>query len=588
MFSQRKGSSIVFMCIVAGFLSLWSTSVFAQATTAQNPLLLPSVISDKTDCLQVLGYKNTTLYVQCGKKVLAKEFYKHDEVKSVSIPPQKAGQTLKLYLKDSNSNQSPPLTYRVERVADEKMKKKLKRPKILTNSITSKTRKLKVIGWKGTKLIVKNDQLKTIKTIKYRKTGTKTVKISAQKKNSTLYFYLKAGNKRGTVVRRAVKDETSPDAPELTKMSKSRVRIKGEPGTAVYVKNTKGKLIRKGFIVSSSGLTLKNPYWKKGHCTVQLRDAAGNRSKTAKLKPLKFSLTIAEERPASDSDYRPVRTCVFDVDSQKMKTIISLKHNAQYTLTYYAGKGDLIYYVTNPDKNREDGDQLYSYNIKTKKSKQLTDNLYAINAIVPMKGNKLFLAAVEEGTHTVSPMCYDISSGQLKNLSWDPDLFVRRVAQDPQTGTVYIVGYSNSEDYKRRNDFNEGKIKKCGIDNTIYTIAPDGSHKVIYVCKKRYIDYFVVNRDRIICCTKIIDQSNEYLMGDPITKMVNLKTDKESVLSKELYLDWDIDYLDNSGRYLYMDDGEQIVKKDLKTKITTVLYTIDSDDAYLNNVRAIY
>ena len=553
----------------------------SYAVTLETPYLMNQTISNKTNSLQVLGYKGTTLYIQRGKQTLITKYYKDDEVKFISLTPQKAGQTLKLYLQDSNGNTSPILKCRVEAVTSETLNKRIKQPKVLTHSITSKTKKMKVKGTKGTKLIIKNDRLKTIKTVKFWKTGSKTVRIPAQKDGTALYFYLKVGKKRGPVVRKAVRDLTAPAAPEVSKQAKGNVLVKGELGAAVYLKNARGKFVRAGFITSKSGITLKDAVLKNGTCSVALEDAAGNRSKTTKVKPLKFSLTIAEERDEQDP-YRTCRVCTFNEATGKLKTIATLKHNAQYTLTYYDGKSDYIYYVTNADENRGGGDQLFSYNIKTKKSKQLTKNLYAINHIVPTKGNKLFLAGVSAGTHTVSPMCYDISTGKLEKLeALDPDLFVNNVTRDPKTGVVYMGVYSSSEDDKMTDLLNGEKISEYGIDNTIYSITSDGKCETFYTFKKLFLDSFAVSGNKVVCNNTIYTNQLE---DKESARMLNVKSGKVTILQKHAPLGH-IDYLDDSGRYVYADNGDEFFKINLKTKKKTVLFTIDAGEDYLNNVQ---
>lgn len=200
---------ILIMCIVNG-----NVLPVSAKTTIQKPVILTNTITNATTSLQVYGTKGVTLYIKNGTKTVAKKKFKKESVQTITIKVQKAGSTLKFHLQDGKGKSSA-VKKTVKKLSSQSESKKLKKP-VISATVRSTDTKLKVRGYKGTKLYIKNDSNKVVKTAKYTKDEVKTVKIQKQKSTQTLYFYLVKGKNRSAIVRKTVKDVTAPEKPTIT------------------------------------------------------------------------------------------------------------------------------------------------------------------------------------------------------------------------------------------------------------------------------------------------------------------------------------------------------------------------------------
>lgn len=210
-------------------------------------------------CYEKVIRKGATLYVKNEKKTVAQKRYAKESIQTIKIKPQKES-------------------------------KAVKKPIITAKTIKSTDAKVKVKAFKGTKLYIKNDSNKAIKTVKYAKDGTKSISIPQQRDSKTLYFYLANGNKRSAIVKKPVRDVTAPAKSSISEKTATSLLVKGEVGSAVYVKyGTKSAYTQKGIITSKSGkLVAGLKPDNKGYYYVKLKDASGNASAVTKVKSKYF------------------------------------------------------------------------------------------------------------------------------------------------------------------------------------------------------------------------------------------------------------------------------------------------------------
>ncbi len=249
------------------------------------PVIFTETITDSTVSLQVYGAKNSTLYIKCGKKTVAKKKYIEESVKTIKIKPQKAGSTLKFYSCQSGGR-SASVKKKVKKLSSQKVSKNIKKPVISSGAVKSTDSKIRIKGYKDTELYIKNDSNKVINTVKYTKTGKKTVYIPEQDDTGTLYFYLVKGNRRSAAVRKTVKDVTPPVKPFVSEQDDSTLWIKGDLGSAVYIKyGTKDSFSREGIITGRKGIVISGlePN-RRGYYYVKLKDAGGNFGPVKKVK----------------------------------------------------------------------------------------------------------------------------------------------------------------------------------------------------------------------------------------------------------------------------------------------------------------
>ncbi|MCI8280855.1 MAG: hypothetical protein HFI76_03960 [Lachnospiraceae bacterium] len=301
----KKVIAVLLACMLFPF-EVFSLPVMAK-TTVQKPVVITNTITDATTSIQVYGEKNAVLYVKNGKKVIAKKTYSSESVKTISIKAQKAGSTLEFYLSKSGKK-GLSVKKRVDKIAAQGRSKSIKSPVVSTKSIKATTTKIKVKGYKNTKLYIKNDSNKTVKSVTYTKNAVKTITIPKQTATTALYFYAVKGNKRSAVVRKAVKDNAAPAKPTVKEKSSSTIVVKGELGSAVYVKyGTKASYTKKGFITSKNGKTISGlKPDSNGYYQVKLKDISGNTSSVKKIKSKYFKKKEETKDPVYTYEITPL------------------------------------------------------------------------------------------------------------------------------------------------------------------------------------------------------------------------------------------------------------------------------------------
>lgn len=175
------------------------------------------------------------------------------------------------------------------KVSNKKVSASLSKPKV-SGKVTDQTKSVKVYAKKGTTLYIKNGS-KTLKKVKYTKSGYQTCKIEKQKTDTKLHFFVTNKSERSAYVVKNVVDVTPPEKPKA-ELNDEVLTVKGKPGTAVYVKLQSetdsatswtyvGTLLSKkgNFQLRTYGSVQEGDFYR-----VKLKDCAGNQSKSVKVQ----------------------------------------------------------------------------------------------------------------------------------------------------------------------------------------------------------------------------------------------------------------------------------------------------------------
>lgn len=144
-------------------------------------------------------YAGARLCVESGNKIIFSKKCDTDGYMKVKIPAQRTGSVLKIYLKDTDSvsNIKTLKVKKLNSILKVKAGKSVRAPKVSIN----KKGNYCVYARKGDRLVVKNAKGKTVKTVRYTKTGRKNIpKLSRLSEKSELYLYVQKGNKRSACV----------------------------------------------------------------------------------------------------------------------------------------------------------------------------------------------------------------------------------------------------------------------------------------------------------------------------------------------------------------------------------------------------
>ena len=181
-------------------------------------------------------------------------------------------------------------------------------------------------------------------------------------------------------------------------------------------------------------------------------------------------VTITE----NNSDENELSSIVGKIgEKNKIQHILTLNHNAQYSLAYYDETSKKVYYMTNEDSNRHGGDQLFCYDTILKTNNQITKDLFGANYIIPVNTNKLFMVVAKKNTHTLEPVYINVKNGKVIGINCDDDLFVNVATKDNSQGEIYISGYSNLEEIIEIKNKIEGNI--FALDNKMNVLVNTGS-----------------------------------------------------------------------------------------------------------------
>ena len=151
-----------------------------------------------------------------------------------------------------------------------------------------------------------------------------------------------------------------------------------------------------------------------------------------------LSITLSMEDEKSDTESGIIiANYIYDLKSdniEKVETVID--YSSQYPLAVYNKYSNTIYYSERVYNENKYGDQLFSFNITTNEKEQLTDNLFAINYIIPTT-NGIYIAAVKIGMNEIQVMYYSLNDKKLVESNVDSGLFFELLTYDPISGGVF-------------------------------------------------------------------------------------------------------------------------------------------------------
>ncbi len=176
-----------------------------------------------------------------------------------------------------------------------------------------------------------------------------------------------------------------------------------------------------------------------------------------------------------------------DDDTSKPELVDTLPLTSQ---AIYYEQGNAVLYSSKEN-------QLVYHDLEEDSHQVLTDTLLAINSIVPLGNDKVFLAAVEKGAASlaVQPYLVDLKSKELLDLSWDSDFDIRIVNVNSKDNSLILSGYSHQDEIEHDSTFFQ---LKDGVFNKLFTISD--SPRWFYI-KDNEIHYYGGNSGELHCMT---------------------------------------------------------------------------------------
>jgi len=205
------------------------------------------------------------------------------------------------------------------------------------------------------------------------------------------------------------------------------------------------------------------------------------------LEPLPLPTTQAEvEQPVKLGDYLSItyteyvngqdtaagmvmRVGIYDIASKTLSQVSDLPYTSQYPLSVYSRSDNKLYYSADVD---DIGDQLFVYDFELHTTTQLTDNLFAINEIVPTsKDGPLLVVAVQKGRRNLQTGIYDEHTQELSFIDdQDTDTNTWVLSYTDNLDKAYLAQYSDEEDYNNLMRANETQTPMVPAKHTVLEI----------------------------------------------------------------------------------------------------------------------
>lgn len=135
----------------------------------------------------------------------------------------------------------------------------------------------------------------------------------------------------------------------------------------------------------------------------------------------------------------------YDIKTDNAQKIIDFPYTAQYSLGAVDLYDNAAYCAKGITIGERTFDQLFRYDLETKTEEQITDNLFAINYIIPIKDRILFVAC-KKGERNLCLGSYDKRNKSIRYWGDDKDTNIENICVDQNTKKIYVVTYSEKED----------------------------------------------------------------------------------------------------------------------------------------------
>lgn len=275
----------------------------------------------------------------------------------------------------------------------------------------------------------------------------------------------------------------------------------------------------------------------------------------------------------------------FFTENNEVEKAIDFPFTAQYSLGAY-DLADNIAYLSKDVNNV--GDQIFSYNLETKEEEQITDNLFAVNYIIPTK-DKVFFAACKMGQANVCLGAYDKNTKEIKYWGNDGDTNIENICVDEETASIYVSTYSEKEDrYNLQQQTSDDFVIP---DHSIWKISFDFEDETkLFTIPEKWARMLLINDSKLL-----VIYDHKY--NDSATPSECIYYDLEENKELEFKLPpYRIEKGDASfsedGKFLYVlsqlnsDEKRNLYKFNLEDKSYELLFK-SSENGFINNCQLI-
>lgn len=210
---------------------------------------------------------------------------------------------------------------------------------------------------------------------------------------------------------------------------------------------------------------------------------------------------------------------LYDIKNEEIKNIEGVDYTSQYPLGIYCRADNKIYYSAENSETK--GDDLFSLDLKTKEVERLTDDLFAINYIIPRKDD-ILLVAVKRETRGLRVISYNKLTKKVdyENLQDDDTSTWAIGINIDNSQEFYTSTFSEAQGYNNAEKASTGEADRYYYpDNTVYKYLKNYKNK-------EKIDFFEKQKVDAISAT------NKNILFTLISQLDDPKKDKTIIMDK--------------------------------------------------------
>lgn len=266
----------------------------------------------------------------------------------------------------------------------------------------------------------------------------------------------------------------------------------------------------------------------------------------------------------------------YDINTKQLDHITEIEYASQYALTAYDRARNTVYFSERVYLTEENyGDQLFAYNLTTKKKTQLTSSIFALNYIIPQE-DKLYLLVSPAKYGGMQPGVYDLKTGTLELYDIAEGFCTLLMTYHQASGCFYVEGC----DWADYNDFLANQHSRGRPDYSIYRIKDDWSQpELIAATEQEKIETITAKGDGTVFYTTW----KQYMYRPQAPQVTEAPSEYD--FSQIMSTVKDAVFLGDTNTMFFIGNGSEhprgIYSYDFDTKELTQIFVVE--EGFINN-----
>ena len=261
-----------------------------------------------------------------------------------------------------------------------------------------------------------------------------------------------------------------------------------------------------------------------------------------------LSLTTSQ---LTGSDELEATVYEYNLHTNKISEVYRFPVNAMYSLGVYDKAKNRVFYVQERDNNTFErkhlGDQIYMHDLSTGEDSMLTDDLLAVNIILPVDDIVFFLAAKLDHPDLVVGRI-DLTTGDVRYWNESPSVSSRVLSIDRERERLYVSMYDVEEDNAY---FRSGVMPA----HTIYSYDYNLSDKR-EILRAENMCIRSVDADDNVLMYNVLDTFVPPIATYALTRVIDLDSMEVLFETDDSFSQGRLATASEAGTYLFADTGD--------------------------------